>query len=525
MYLCEQGDFASGTSSASTKLIHGGLRYLENLDFRLVRESLSEREALMRIAPHLVRPRRFVLPHHSGLRPAWVLRAGLWLYDRIGGRTSLPHASRIDLTRDPAGLPLKPEYRRGFEYSDCCADDARLVILNALDAAERGASMNPRTSCLSAQRQNGLWELKVQRARSAEVQPVRARVLVNATGPWVNRILQSALNIEPSHHVRLDKGSHIVIPRHFAHDRAYLFQNRDKRVVFAIPYQPDFTLIGTTEEDYAGDPAAAAISDREIDYLLQSVNAYFREPVSRSSIVWSYSGVRALCEQPRPSSAGARKLSREYVLELDAKHGAHLINVYGGKITTYRRLAETALACIAPFVPMKPAWTGRAALPGGDFGPGGVDEFIAVCAEKYPFVEDANLRRLVAAYGTRIDAVLGNARSAAQLGKSFGGGLTETELRYLVAQEWAETAEDVLWRRTKLGLRMTAVEKAELAAWLVNAPASAGCVPHAAVNRLRFPAVRNRRKSLRAWDIPSTRKTAQRPRCFPRRWFQASCPD
>lgn len=462
VYLCEQGDFATATSSSSTKLIHGGLRYLENFDFRLVREALSEREILMRIAPHLVHPLRFVLPHHSGLRPAWMLRFGLWLYDHVAGRSTLPHASSLDLTSDPAGAPLKPEYRRGFAYSDCSVDDSRLVILNAVDAAERGASMNPRTQCFAAQSEGGLWRLQVRQTDSGQGRETRARVLVNATGPWVNQFLQTFTGTQPRLRVRLDKGSHIVVPRLFAHDSAYLFQNADLRVVFAIPFERDFTLIGTTEQDYDGDPANVAISDAEIRYLLDSVNGYFKSAVSPGQIVWSYSGVRALIEQ---TGAEARKLSREYVLDVDTSSGAPLLSVYGGKLTTYRLVAEAALARLSPFLLMKPPWTASAPLPGGDLGPGGMEDYVSACAREYPFLDTVNLRRMVRAYGTRIRQIAANSAGPT---RSFGCGLTEAELRYLAGQEWAQTADDVLWRRSKLGLHLSEMDEAGIARWLAR---------------------------------------------------------
>ncbi|HEX5282149.1 MAG TPA: glycerol-3-phosphate dehydrogenase [Micropepsaceae bacterium] len=461
VYLCEQGDFAAATSSSSTKLVHGGLRYLENLDFRLVRDALSEREILMRIAPHLVHPLRFVLPHHSGLRPAWMLRFGLWLYDHVAGGSSLPPASAVDLTRDPAGAPLKPQYRRGFAYFDCSVDDARLVIVNAVDAAERGASMNPRTECVGAQSDGGTWRVQVRRA-NGHADEVRARILVNATGPWVNRFLQAIAGIEPNLRVRLDKGSHIVVPRLFPHDSAYLFQNADRRVVFAIPYHQDFTLIGTTEEDYRGDPAAAAISESEIGYLLDSANAYFRLQLSADKIVWSYSGVRTLIEQP---GAESRKLSREYALDLNQSAGAPILTVYGGKLTTYRRVAEAAVARLSPLVRMQPPWTASAVLPGGDLAPGGIGASIGAFAREYPFLDRANLRRMIFAYGTRIRRI---AASSTGMERSFGCGISEAELRYLAEQEWARTAEDVLWRRSKLGLRCGEVDEAGIAEWLTQ---------------------------------------------------------
>ena len=451
---------AAATSSSSTKLIHGGLRYLENFDFRLVREALSEREVLMRVAPHLVQPLRFVLPHHSGLRPAWMLRAGLWLYDHVAGRTTLPRAAALDLTRDPAGAALKPQYRRGFAYSDCAVDDARLVILNAVDAAERGASVNPRTECDGATCERGVWRLRVRQLPAGLGSEIRARVLVNATGPWVNRFLQGVTGAEPRHRVRLDKGSHIIVPRLLAHDCAYLFQNADGRVVFAIPFQHDFTLIGTTEEDYQGDPATVAISDAEIRYLLDSVNDYFRSPVSAANIVWSYSGVRTLIEQP---GAEARKLSREYALDLDRSVGAPILSVYGGKLTTYRRVAEAVLERLSPFLPMNPPWTGSAPLPGGDLGAGGMEAWRNDFAREYPFLDGANLRRMLRAYGTKIRDIFANSAGPV---RGFGCGLTEAELGYLAEREWAQTAEDVLWRRSKLGLRRGEMDVAGIAQWL-----------------------------------------------------------
>lgn len=451
VYLCEQGDFAAATSSASTKLIHGGLRYLETFDLRLVREALAEREVLLRVAPHLVRPCRFVLPHHSGLRPAWMLRAGLWLYDRLGGRTTLPGAKALNLARDPAGAPLQSGYRRGFEYSDCCVDDSRLVIVNAMEAEELGASMNSRTRCTAAERSGSFWRLVLRRSDLTDTSDVFARILVNAAGPWVNDVLRNVVRTQPRRGVRLDKGGHIVVRRSFPHGRAYLFQNADGRVVFAIPFENDFTLIGTTEVDYRGDPAAATITDSETDYLLATVNGYFSEPVTRDAIAWSYSGVRALVEQP---GAEARKLSRDYLLDLDAEEGLPpLLTVYGGKITTYRKLAEAALAQLAPFIDAAPAWTADAALPGGDTGD--IGAFAEECQRAYPFVSRRNLYRLVLAYGTRVKLIVGAAGSEPDLGQSFGAGLTEAELSYLVRHEWARTAEDVVWRRSKLGLHLS----------------------------------------------------------------------
>jgi glycerol-3-phosphate dehydrogenase len=379
-----------------------------------------------------------------------MLRAGLWLYDRLSGRGSLPGTKALSLKRNPAGAPLQPKYRRGFEYSDCCVDDARLVILNAVDAAKRGAFMNPRTRCLSAERSDTFWRLVVRRTDEYDSRDVFARVLVNAAGPWVNEVQRNVVHIEPRRAVRLDKGSHIVVRRVFSPDRAYLFQNADRRVVFAIPFESDFTLIGTTEVDYRGDPAAAAITDAETDYLLSTVNGYFREPVTRDDIAWSYSGVRSLVDQP---GAAARKLSRDYVLDVDRQKGPPLLTVYGGKITTYRKLAEAALAQLAPFLGAKPPWTANAPLPGGDTGD--MTKFAKQCDRAYPFMGERDLHRLIAAYGTRVKQIIGAAGSEADLGRSFGAGLTEAELSYLMTEEWARTAEDILWRRSKLGLQLT----------------------------------------------------------------------
>ncbi len=423
-----------------------------------MRESLSERETLMRIAPHLVQPLRFVLPHDTGFRPFWMLRAGLWLYDRLGGRTVLPPSRRIDLACDPAGAPLLPKYRKALQYSDCRVDDSRLVILNALDAAERGASIHPRTRLASAARGNREWLLRVQRNGRTAQEEIRARVLVNAGGPWVN-LVQHSLRADSRVQVRLDKGSHIVVRRRFAGDCAYVLQNPDQRIVFAIPYLRDSTLIGTTESDYQGDPAAVTITPAEVDYLLTSINAWLRDPVASADIVWSFSGVRALCESP---GKAARTLSREYALVLEGDgEAAPLLTVYGGKLTTYRSLAEQALARIAPFVAAGRPWTATVPLPGGQIA-GGPDRFVADCTRQYDFLPFATLKRMATAYGSRIAEILGGASSLPDLGRSFGGGLTEAELRYLVSREWAQTADDVLWRRSKLGLYVTPDERQQI---------------------------------------------------------------
>ncbi len=456
VYLCEQGDLGGATSSASTKLIHGGLRYLEYYSFRLVREALHERELLWGIAPHLIRPLRFVLPHHAGLRPAWLLRTGLFLYDHIGGRKRLPPTRTLRLDRDPAGAVLKPGFTRAFEYSDCRVDDARLVVLNARDAADHGAVISPRTRMVAAARQDDAWVLTVQDMATGQRREVRARVLVNAAGPWAAEVLGTLVPGPARAAVRLVQGSHIVVPKLFDHDRAYLFQNADGRIIFAIPYEQDFTLIGTTDLDYTGDPAQVKISAAEQDYLCAGASAYFRNPVTPAMIVWSYSGVRPLYND---GAGAAQEATRDYVLTLDAPG---LLNVFGGKITTYRRLAEAALEKLAAFLPAMSknttGWTAREKLPGGDFPVDGFSDLVASIRQRWPFLAEATARRLAHAYGTRVSVVLDGVRGPADLGRTFGADLTEAELHYLARHEWAITAEDVVWRRSKLGLRLSAAE-------------------------------------------------------------------
>lgn len=457
--LCEKGDLASGTSSASTKLIHGGLRYLEHYEFRLVRESLSEREVLLKLAPHIVRPLRFVLPHHAGLRPAALIRLGLFLYDHLGGRRLLPASRGLDLKRDPAGAPLKPTFTRGFEYSDCWVDDARLVVLNAVDAAARGAAIRVRVEVTSATRQGDRWRLtltdRLTGARSTE----EARVLVNAAGPWVGEVLSQRLGLVGPPRVRLVKGSHIVVPRLFDHERAYIFQNADRRVVFAIPYEQDFTLIGTTDVDYAGDLTRVEISPEEVDYLCQAASVYFTRAVRPADVVWSYAGVRSL-----PDDGGAaQELSRDFVLELDGGSGEPpLLSIIGGKITTYRRLAEAALRKLAPWLKgAGPAWTHRAPLPGGDLPAGGTAQLARELQNVCPAMGAELADRLARTYGSAARGMFSGA-----LGQRFGADLHQPELEHLLRSEWAVTAEDVLWRRTKLGLRFSAAEARSLDEWM-----------------------------------------------------------
>ncbi|WP_375460511.1 glycerol-3-phosphate dehydrogenase [uncultured Enterovirga sp.] len=467
--LFEQGDLAGATSSASTKLIHGGLRYLEHYEFRLVREALREREVLLQAAPHIVWPLRFVLPYQNGLRPAWLLRLGLALYDHLGGRKILPRSRALDLTRDEAGAALKPGFTRGFEYSDCWVEDARLVVLNAQDAAERGASVRPRCRVVSAARAGGIWRIETE--ESGRQARVEARALVNAAGPWAGKVL-ALTGVAPAAGgaIRMVQGSHIVVPRLFAHERCYIFQNPDGRIVFAIPYERDFTLIGTTDRDYLGEPGPVAASEEEIVYLCGAASEHFREPVVPSDVVWTYSGVRALFDD---GASAAQEATRDYVLGLDEPAGEPpLLSVFGGKITTYRRLAESAIAKLAgPSRPWteQPRWTAGAPLPGGDFRHDAYPETVGRLRADYPFLVPRHAERLVRAYGTRAWRLLGEAKMPGDLGPILGADLTGREVDYLVAEEWARDAADILWRRSKLGLRLTPDDVARLEAYLSRA--------------------------------------------------------
>lgn len=462
--LAEQNDLASGTSSASTKLIHGGLRYLEHGAFKLVREALIEREVLLRMAPHIIRPLRFTLPPSPDRRSPLLLRFGLFIYDHIGGRKILPATRTLDLTHHPVGQPLKRRYKLAFQYSDCWVDDARLVVLNAVDAAARGAAIRTRTKCVRAER-GEVWRLTLLSHGRREV--ATARVLVNASGPWVGSVMENVLRTPEAAQARLVKGSHIVVPKLFDHDSAYIFQNADGRVVFALPYEGDFTLIGTTDEIFTGDPAGVAPSHAEIDYLCKVAMDYFRAPVGPADVVWSFAGVRSLHDD---GSAKPEDITRDYHLELDESfHTAPLLTVYGGKITTYRRLAEVALKRLAHFFVLRPPWTATAPLPGGDFAFHAVETEIAQARRTWPFLDDRHARRLVRAYGTRILRILGDAKTQSDLGICFGADLTEAEVRYLMAEEWAQEVDDILWRRTKLGLHFTPDQRATLSRFMAEA--------------------------------------------------------
>ncbi len=468
--LVEQADLASATSSASTKLIHGGLRYLEHYEFRLVREALHEREVLLRLAPHIIRPLRFVLPHDGSLRPAWMIRLGLVLYDTLGWHPGgpqrlLPGSRAIDLRHDPRGAALRPDLRRGFVYSDCWVEDSRLVVLNARDAHERGALVLTRTRCTAARRAGALWEATVEDTHSRARRQLTARALVNAAGPWAGRFLETAVRIRPRQRLRLVKGSHIVVPRLYDGEHAYILQNRDRRIVFAIPYEGRFTLIGTTDEPYDGDPAEVRISRDEVDYLCDIINRSFTRRIEAADVVWSYSGVRPLSDD---EEADPSAVSRDYVLEIDGAAGeAPLLSVIGGKITTYRRLAEHALDKLRPWFPaLGPAWTGGAALPGGDIAGADFARFLDELRRRFAWLPQALALRYARAYGTRVGRVLGRGTGPDCLGAELGDGLYEAELHYLMDEEWARTPDDVLWRRSKLGLHVGPQTRARLAEWM-----------------------------------------------------------
>jgi glycerol-3-phosphate dehydrogenase len=486
--LCEKGDLAGATSSASTKLFHGGLRYLEYFEFRLVREALIERETLLRAMPHISWPMRFVLPYHKdmrfesdtptsrllsvlmpwmkGRRPAWLIRLGLFLYDTLGGRKILPGTSSLSLKGAREGEPLQARFATAYEYSDCWVEDSRLVILNARDAEARGARIHTRAEVVSASAENGIWQVTIK--TEGETKTLRAKMLVNAAGPWVGDIIHSKLRLNSRENVRLVRGSHIVTRKLYDHDKCYFFQGTDGRIIFAIPYEQDFTLIGTTDADH-DDPARAPVcTDAERDYLCNFASQYFRQPVTAADVVWAYSGVRPLYDDGASSATAA---TRDYTLKIDRSTGAPVLNIFGGKITTYRRLAESALEQIGTVLPLaKGKWTAGVPLPGGDFAHDGVAALVADLQRDYPFLTEYWARRLVRAYGTEARAILGTAETASDLGQDFGATLTEAEARWLIAREYAHSAEDVIWRRSKLGLRLTKVQVAALEDWMQQQP-------------------------------------------------------
>jgi glycerol-3-phosphate dehydrogenase len=463
--LAEKDDLAQGTSSKSTKLIHGGLRYLEYYEFRLVREALSEREVLLKNAPHLIWPLRFILPHHPELRPKWLIRLGLFIYDHLGGRKLLPPTKTIDLTINMTGKPLAAGYTQGFEYSDCWVDDARLVVLNALDAAQRGATILTQTACVGAKRVGNHWEIQLKAQHSAESFTVKAKALVNAAGPWVDHLLHDIEHLPPAQHsVRLVRGSHIIVPKLYEHDRAYIFQNRDGRIIFAIPYEQAFTLLGTTDLDHHVGLDQVQISDEEVMYICKAASEYFKQPITPQQVVSTYSGIRPLYDD---GASQAQAATRDYVLKVsDVQGQAPLLNIFGGKITTYRRLAEDALHKLKPYQPQQgQAWTKLAPLPGGDFAVDQVDALVDKLLKNYSFLTPQWAHSLIRRYGTRAGQVLGDANTKADLGQDFGATLTEREVQFLRTHEWAKDAEGILWRRTKLGLHMSANEREYFTQW------------------------------------------------------------
>ncbi|MEX0338396.1 MAG: glycerol-3-phosphate dehydrogenase [Arenibacterium sp.] len=484
--LAEMNDFGSATSSASTKLFHGGLRYLEYFEFRLVRESLIERETLLTAMPHISWPMRFVLPYHKSMRfdsttpttkllgvlmpwlkggrPAWLIRLGLFLYDNLGGRKILPGTSSLALKGTPEGDVLNQKFERAFEYSDCWVEDSRLVILNARDAEARGATVMARQKVISADVQDGVWHVTLKNTETGAQRVVTAKMVVNASGPWVGDVLRNTLKSNGQGGVRLVRGSHIVTKKLFDHDKCYFFQGKDGRIIFAIPYETDFTLIGTTDADHEDASAQPVCTPEEQSYLIAFINEYLAEPISNADVVWTYSGVRPLYDDGATSATAA---TRDYVLEVESSRGAPALNVYGGKITTYRRLAESAMEKIKTVFPELPApWTAGLALPGGDFPVNGVDALCRELQADFPFLTDRWARRLVRAYGTEAKGMLGNAKTAADLGEDFGATLTECEVRWLIQHEYARTAQDVLWRRSKLGLRFDKEQTDRLDAWM-----------------------------------------------------------
>ncbi|MEM7317600.1 MAG: glycerol-3-phosphate dehydrogenase [Pseudomonadota bacterium] len=487
--LAEMNDLASATSSSSSKLFHGGLRYLEFFEFRLVREALLEREVLLRAMPHISWPMRFVLPYHAdmrfesstptsrllsmimpwmkGRRPAWLIRLGLFLYDHLGDRTLLPGTSTLSLRDAPEGAPLQDRFEQAYVYSDCWVEDSRLVVLNARDAQARGAEIMVRTKVLAASREGGHWTIETQDTETGETRSHKARMLVNAGGPWVGDIIQTKVRINSSEGVRLVRGSHIVVNKVYDHDKCYFFQGTDGRIIFAIPYEGDYTLIGTTDADHADPSIRPECTDQEQEYLLDFANQYFNRTLTRQDIVWTYSGVRPLYDDGATSATAA---TRDYTLKVDKTEGAPVLNVFGGKITTYRRLAESALEKIeAHFQGLDGPWTADAPLPGGDFPVDGVARLIDDLQQAYPFLDAKWAKRLIRAYGTEAADWLGDSQTANDLGQDFGATLTEREVRWMMDREFARSAEDVVWRRTKLGLRLDADQIEALDAWMANA--------------------------------------------------------
>ncbi|TBN39052.1 glycerol-3-phosphate dehydrogenase [Paracoccus subflavus] len=464
--LCEKDDLAQGTSSRSGKLVHGGLRYLEYHEFRLVREALIEREVLLAAAPHIIWPMRFVLPHSPDDRPAWLVRLGLFLYDHLGGRNKLPGTRTLDLRRDPEGAPLLDRYHKGFEYSDCWVDDARLVVLNAVGAAEKGATVLTRSPCVSARRADGAWTVQTRNQVTGEVRTFRARCLVNCAGPWVSQVINNVAGANSSRNVRLVKGSHIIVPKWWSGSQAYLVQNHDRRVIFINPYEGDKALIGTTDIPWDDRAEDVAISDDEIDYLLAAVNRYFKEKLRRTDVLQSFSGVRPLFDDGKGNPSA---VTRDYVFDLDTTGGAPLLNVFGGKITTFRELAERGMHRLRDIFPaMGPDWTAEAPLPGGEIANADFESFLNLLRELHPWMPRPLVVHYARLYGARTKDVVAGAMGMAGLGRHFGGTLYEAEARYLVAREWAQTPDDILTRRTKHYLHLTPAEQDAFADWFAG---------------------------------------------------------
>ncbi len=464
--LCEKDDLAEGTSSRSGKLVHGGLRYLEHYEFRLVREALIEREVLMNAAPHIIWPMRFVLPHSPQARPRFLIRLGLFLYDHLGGREKLPGTRSLDLRRDLEGAPLQDQYTKGFEYSDCWVDDARLVVLNALDAAERGAKILTRHAVVSARASDGLWAVTIKNTATGETRTIHARSLVNAAGPWVTDIITRVAGANSTRNIRLVKGSHIIVAKFWEGAHAYLVQNSDRRVIFVNPYEEDLALIGTTDISIDGQPDEVRADDTEVDYLLGVVNRYFKKRLEREDVIATFSGVRPLFDDGKGNPSA---VTRDYVFELDDTAGAPLLSIFGGKITTFRELAERGVTKLEHFFPqMRGPWTAAENLPGGDFDGADYEAFDSKLRAEFPWMPDDLRRHYGRLYGTRLTQIVGAATSIAGLGKHFGGNLYEAEVHYLIEVEWARTVDDILTRRTKEYLRLTDAEQHAFAAWLAD---------------------------------------------------------
>lgn len=459
--LCEQNDLASATSSSSSKLIHGGLRYLEYYEFALVRKALKEREVLLKKAPHIIWPLQFVMPHDKHLRPAWLIRLGLFLYDHLGGRKRLPKSHGINFKGHAAGKIIKDNFDKGFMYSDCWVDDARLVVLNAMAAKEKGATILPRTKLISAKRGKDHWEATVKNQFTGETEILRAKILINAAGPWVEDIIKDKLSLDSNNHITLIQGSHIVVPRLYPDDFAFILQNTDKRIVFVIPFQDKYSLIGTTDTPLNNQLKKPILTQAETDYLLKLVNSYFRKSISEKDIVWHYSGIRAL---KKDNSNDPSAITRDYELELNQQGElAPLLSVFGGKITTYRILAENTLEKLRKFFPhCQSAWTANAVLPGGNIPNADFDSYFNHFYQQHSWLPIALAHRYVRTYGTFSEKIISNAKLLEDLGQHFGHGLYQAEIRYLQENEWAKTAEDILWRRTKLGLLFTPEEIAKL---------------------------------------------------------------